>query len=288
VSRIAYVNGRYVPHAEASVHVEDRGYQFADGVYEVAFVAAGSVVDEARHLERLARSMVEIQLAPPMAMGALRAVLCQTIARNGLVDGIVYVQVNRGVAPRAHAFPRHSVRPSIVVTVKRMPRPTSADDWPGVGIVTVPDLRWKRVDVKTVGLLANCLAKQQAAAAGAYEAWLVDDAGRVTEGSSTNAWIVDGEGRAVTRPLGHDILPGITREAVLRLALGAGVPVVERAFTVAEAKGAREAFLTSTTSFVRPVVRIDDATVGNGEPGSVTRALLGLYLGHVAAQGQAA
>lgn len=288
MSRIAYVNGRYVPHADASVHVEDRGHQFADGVYEVAFVAGGRLVDGAAHLERLARSLAEVRIAPPMAMGALDAVLRETIARNRLVDGIVYVQVNRGVAPRAHAFPKGSVRPSVVVTVKRMPRPANADAWAGVGVVTVPDLRWKRVDIKTVGLLANCLAKQQAAEAGAYEAWLVDDAGRITEGSSTNAWIVDGEGRAVTRPLGPDILPGITRAAVLRLARSSGMPVVERAFTVAEAKGAREAFLTSTTSFVRPVVSIDGTTVGNGEAGSVTRALLGLYLDYIGGEGLAA
>jgi D-alanine transaminase len=288
MTRIAYVNGRYVPQSAAAVHVEDRGLQFADGVYEVMFVAGGRLVDARPHLERLARSLTEIRIVPPMSDRALSAVLRETVARNRLDDGIVYLQIDRGVAPRNHAFPKEAVRPSVVVTVKRMPRPGSAEEWPGVAVVTRPDIRWKRVDIKTVGLLANCLAKQQASEAGAYEAWLVDGDGYVTEGSSTNAWIVDGDGRAVTHPLGPDILPGITRAAVLRLARTSGVAVVERPFTVAEAKGAREAFLTSTTSFVRPVVRIDDTIVGNGEPGSVTRTLLGGYLAHMIGEGLAA
>jgi len=288
VSRIAFVNGRYVPQAKAQVHVEDRGYQFADGVYEVAFVLGGRMVDEPGHLARLSRSLEALAMAMPMTEAALGAVLRETIARNRLVDGIVYVQINRGVAPRAHAFPKGPLRPSIVVTVKLMPVPRDADTWAGVAVVTLPDLRWKRVDVKTVGLLANCMAKQAAAEARAYEAWMVDDQGLVTEGASTNAWIVDGEGRTVTRPLGPDILPGITRDVVLRLARAHGVPVIERAFTVVEAKAAREAFLTSTTSFVRPVISIDGQTIGNGATGSVTRKLLGLYLDHARGAGLAA
>lgn len=288
MTRIAYVNGRYVPQGTASVHIEDRGHQFADGVYEVAFVLGGRMVDEAAHMARLRRSLEALAIAMPMSEAALGAIARETIARNGLADGIVYIQINRGVAPRAHAYPKGPVRPSVVVTVKPMPAPKDAESWSGVPVVTVSDIRWKRVDVKTVGLLANCMAKQQAAEAGAYEAWMVDDKGFVTEGSSTNAWIVDREGRAVTRPLGHDILPGITRAAVLRLARAHGVPVVERSFSVAEAKSAREAFLTSTTSFVRPVVRIDDAIVGNGAPGTVTRDLLALYLDYARGEGLAA
>ncbi len=288
MTRIAYVNGRYVPHGEARVHVEDRGYQFADGVYEVMFVAGGRMVDEGPHLARLARSLAEIEMAMPMSGAALGRVARETIARNRLRDGTVYVQVNRGVASRAHAFPTSAVRPSLVVTVKRMPVPADAESWAGVGVITVPDIRWKRVDVKTVGLLANCIAKSRAAEAGAYEAWLVDDEGLVTEGSSTNAWIVDGEGRAVTRPLGPDILPGITRASVIGLARRHGVPVVERPFAVAEAKAAREAFLTSSTSSVRGIVRIDDAVIGNGAVGTVTRTLLGLYLDYMRGEGLAA
>ena len=282
MSRIAYVNGRYVPQAAAHVHVEDRGLQFADGVYEVTFVLGGRMVDEDPHMARLKRSLETLAMAMPMSEAALGAVLRETIARNRLVDGIVYVQINRGVAPRAHAYPKGPLRPSVVVTVKPMAAPATVDGWAGVPVVTVPDLRWKRVDVKTVGLLANCMAKQTAAEAGAYEAWMVDDGGCVTEGSSTTAWIVDRDGRAVTRPLGHDILPGITRATVLALARRHGVSVEERPFTVAEARGAREAFLTSTTG------RTNDAVIGNGAVGSVTRTLLGLYLDHARGAGLAA
>jgi D-alanine transaminase len=285
MSRIAYVNGRYVPQAAAALNVEDRGTQFADGVYEVMFVAGGRMVDEGPHLDRLDRSLAEIAMAPPMSRGALRAVLAETVRRNRLEEGIVYLQIDRGVAPRAHAFPSASLRPSVVATVRRLAMPSEPA---GVAVVTLPDLRWKRVDVKTVGLLANCMAKTEAAKAGAFEAWLVDERGYVTEGSSTNAWIVDREGVAVTRPLGPDILPGITRASVLRLARAHGVPVAERAFTVAEARAAREAFLTGTTAFVKPVVRIDEAVVGNGEPGSVTRTLFDLYRAYAAGAGRAA
>jgi len=287
MSRIAYVNGRYAPHGQAEVHVEDRGYQFADGVYEVIYAIGGRMIDEGAHIERLERSLREVEMAMPMSAGALSAVMRETIARNRLEDGIVYLQVNRGVAPRGHAFPREGVKPTVVVTVKRMPLPATSEDAPGVAVITVPDIRWRRVDVKTVGLLANCIAKQRATEKGAYEAWLVDDDGLVTEGSSTNAWIVDAEGRAVTRPLGNDILPGITRATVMKLARRHDVPVVERPFSVAEAKTAREAFLTSTTSFVRPITRIDDVIVGNGHPGSVTRRLLGLYLDYARGEGTA-
>jgi D-alanine transaminase len=287
MSRIAYVNGRYAPHGQAEVHIEDRGYQFADGVYEVIYVLGGRMIDEPAHLERLARSLAEVEMAMPMSPGALSAVMRETIARNRLDDGIVYLQVNRGVAPRSHAFPTAQLKPTVVVTVKRMPLPATSDDAPGVAVITVPDIRWRRVDVKTVGLLANCIAKQRATEKGAYEAWLVDDDGLVTEGSSTNAWIVDGEGRAVTRPLGPDILPGITRATVMKLAKRHDVPLVERPFSVAEAKTAREAFLTSTTSFVRPITKIDEVIVGNGHPGSVTRRLLGLYLEYARGEGTA-
>ncbi|MSP81633.1 MAG: D-amino-acid transaminase [Alphaproteobacteria bacterium] len=288
MSRIAYVNGRYVPQAAAALNVEDRGTQFADGVYEVMAVVGGRLIDEVPHLDRLRRSLAEIEMRPSMAAGALRAILRETIARNRLVDGIVYLQINRGVAPRAHAFPAQDLAPSTVITVKHMGLPRDPDTVAGVAVITQPDIRWKRVDVKTVGLLANCMAKSRATEAGAYEAWLVDGDGDVTEGSSTNAWIVDRDGSVVTRPLGNDILPGITRASVLALARGHGFTVVERPFTVAEAKSAREAFLTGTTAFVKPIVRIDDAVIGNGHPGLATRALLGHYLDYVAGQGAAA
>lgn len=289
MSRTAYVNGRYVPHDRARVHIEDRGYQFADGVYEVIAVVGGRMVDAAGHFTRLERSLGEIEVPMPMSRAALRVVLDETIRRNRVRDGIVYLQITRGTARRNHAFPPADRRPALVVTARGMTFPTDAETTPGVKVVTVPDIRWGRCDIKTVGLLPNVLAKQRAAEAGAYEAWLVDAAsGAVTEASSSNAWIIDAEGRVVTRPKSNAILGGITRESVLRLARDAGIAVEERAFTLDEALAAREAFITSTTSFVKPVVRIDETVIGNGEPGATTRRLLALYLAHVRDPGEAA
>ncbi len=289
MSRIAYVNGRYVPHGRARVHIEDRGYQFADAVYEVIAVVGGRMIDAAGHFERLERSLGEIAVPMPMSRAALRVVLDETIRRNRVRDGIVYLQVTRGTARRNHAFPAPETPPALVVTARRMAFSTDAETTPGVKVVTVPDIRWGRCDIKTVGLLPNVLAKQRAAEAGAYEAWLVDEAsGAVTEASSSNAWIVDAEGRVVTRPKSNAILGGITRETVLRLAREAGIAVEERVFTRDEALAAREAFITSTTSFVKPVVQIDDRVIGNGEPGATTRRLLALYLDYVRNPGEAA
>ena len=281
MSRIAYVNGRYLPHREACVHIEDRGYQFADGVYEVVYVSRGRLVDEARHLERLERSLGELAIAMPMARGPLSVVMRQVIAKNRVRDGIVYLQVTRGVAPRDHAFP-DKVRPALVVTARRMAGPSAGAMEEGVRVITVPDQRWPRCDIKSISLLPNVLAKQAAHEAGAFEAWQVDAEGQVTEGGSTNAWIIDAEGRLRTRQLGRAILPGITRAAVMDLLAEAGVEALEAPFSVDEAKAAREAFLTSTTSFVLPVVRIDEAVVGDGKPGPLSRRLGALYARHMA------
>lgn len=287
MSRIAYVNGRYLPHAKAVVHVEDRGYQFADGVYEVVAVRGGRLVDEARHLVRLERSLGELEIAMPMSRPALSAVMRETMRRNLVDDGIVYLQVTRGVARRDHAFPA-AARPAVVMTARRVAAQAPALTEDGVKVITVADIRWARCDIKSVALLPNCLAKEQARRAGAFEAWQVDGQGLVTEGSSTNAWIVDRDGNVVTRQIDSSILSGITRMALMELAAGEGLTVLERAFTVAEAKAAREAFLTSTTSFVLPVVQIDDAIVANGKPGSFYRKLRELYEGHMAAPGSRA
>lgn len=283
MSRIAYVNGRYVRHGSAQVHVEDRGYQFADGVYEVLAVAAGRLVDLDPHLERLDRSLRELAIGWPVSRTALVRIMAEVVRRNRVADGIVYLQVTRGVARRDHAFPVRAM-PSLVVTARRAapPRPGQAEQ--GVRVVTQPDIRWGRCDIKSVALLPNVLAKQAARAAGAFETWMVDSAGYVTEGSSTNAWIVDAQGRLVTRHLENAILSGVTRRVLLELAAREGHSVVERAFTPAEAKAAPEAFLTSTTSFVLPVVQIDDTPVGNGTPGPVTRRLRALYEANVAGQ----
>jgi D-alanine transaminase len=276
MSRIAYVNGRYVPHGEAAVHIEDRGYQFADGVYEVTAVVNGKLVDNEGHMVRLERSLGELQIDMPMSRAALEVVLNETVRRNGVRFGMVYMQITRGVAKRNHPFPEN-VRPALVVTSKRAPLLLDPDAVPGGRAVTMPDIRWGRCDIKTVALLPNVLAKQKALDAGAYEAWMVDQDGFVTEGTSTNAWILDRDGRLITRPLSNNILGGITRQTMLRLARENDIEVIERPFSVEEAKAAREAFITSTTNFLKPITQIDDAVIGNGEPGETSRRMLGLY-----------
>ena len=274
MSRIAYVNGRYQPHRDAMVHIEDRGYQFADGVYEVCEVRGARLVDERRHMERLKRSLKELQIALPMPLDALSVVLHETVRRNRVGEGLVYLQVTRGVSPRDHAFPPPGTRPSLVVTARAVPRSRAertAQD--GIGVITLPDTRWARVDIKSVSLLPNVLAKQAARERGAREAWFVDADGNITEGSSSNAWIVTTDGKLVTRQAGHDILRGITRTVLLDVLGAKGLALEERPFTVAEAYAAREAFITSATQIVQPVVKIDERPVANGQPGPLSLAL---------------
>jgi D-alanine transaminase len=284
MSRIAYVNGRYVPHAEAVVQVEDRGYQFADGVYEVVLVHRGLLVDEVPHLDRLDRSLSELRITSPMRRGPLRQVMREMVRRNRLDDGIVYIQATRGVARRDHAFPKNT-RPALVMTARRMTMPDRDKVEQGVAVLTIPDIRWARCDIKSVALLPNVLGKQQAREAGAHEAWQVTEDGFVTEGTSTNAWIVTSNGDLVTRHIGDQILSGITRATLIKLAEAAGVTLVERSFTVAEALSAREAFITSATSFVTPVTRIDETVIGNGRAGSVSMRMLDAYLDYAAGIG---
>jgi len=272
--RIAYVNGRYVPHRQACVHVEDRGYQFADGVYEVCEVTRGLIIDQTRHLDRLDRSLRELRIAWPLSRSALTVIMREVIRRNHVRNGLVYLQVTRGVAPRDHVFPGPGTRPALVVTARKtdleaLARRAEA----GIKVITVPENRWERVDIKSVGLLPNALAKQKAKEAGAQEAWFVDPDGTVKEGASTNAWIVTADGTLVTRQAEFGILRGITRTTVIDVAARLGVRVEERCFTVDEAKAAREAFITSATTVVMPVVSIDGHTVANGHPGSVALAL---------------
>ena len=286
MSRIAYVNGRYVPHAHAAVHIEDRGYQFADGVYEVTAVYGGRFIDEERHLDRLQRSLAELRIAPPMSRRALKVVMRQMVRRNRVVNGLVYMQVTRGVAPRDHPFPTGSTNALVLMARHTPPFDAAAED--GVDVITLADIRWKRCDIKSVALLANVLGKQEARDAGAYEAWLVDEAGYITEGTSTNAWIVTDSGELLTRHADQAILNGITRQALLDAAAGEGIVFIERAFTVAESYAAREAFLTSSTSFVKPVARIDGHALGNGKRGSLTRTIATYYAEHLDAQGSAA
>jgi D-alanine transaminase len=274
MSRIAYVNGRYLPFAQAMVHVEDRGYQFSDGVYEVCEVSGGRLVDEPMHMRRLQRSLGELKIGLPMSLAALRVVLRETVRRNRVRDGIVYLQVNRGVARRDHAFPPAGTSPSVVVTARSMStaaaEKTAAE---GIAVITVPENRWDRVDIKSVSLLPNVLAKQAAKEQGAKEAWFVGRDGYVTEGSSSNAWIVSREGKVITRPAEHGILRGVTRTVLLRVLKAQGLELDERPFTPEEAYTAREAFVTSASQSVMPVVRIDGRPVGNGAPGLVATAL---------------
>ncbi len=279
--RYAYVNGRYVPHRSAAVHIEDRGYQFADGIYEVVTVFGGRLIDEGPHLDRMERSLGELRIALPMSRRALRLILRELIHRNGLREGIIYMQVTRGVAPRDHKFPART-RPAVTMATYRIDISGQSKFSDGVKVITVPDERWTRRDIKTVSLLPNCLARQAAVEAGAYEAWLVERDGLVTEGAATNAWIVSADGRLVTRQLDQDILHGVTRRTVLAIAGDEGVAFDERPFSVDEAKSAREAFLTSASSFVTPIVLIDDTAIGDGKPGPLTRKLLACYLDYIA------
>jgi len=281
MSRIAYVNGRYLPRSDAKVAVEDRGYQFADGVYEVCEVRGGHLVDERRHMARLDRSLGELYITRPMSPAALGVVLRETIRRNRVRDGIVYVQVTRGVARRDFLFPAAGTKPSLVVTARNHDlerlEQVATD---GIAVVTVPDIRWRRVDIKSVALLPNVLAKQAAREQGAREAWLVDAEGRVTEGASSNAWIVSRDGKLITHPLGHQVLSGITRSVVIDMIKAQGLAFEERRFTVEEAYAAREAFVTSASQIVLPVVSIDGRFVGNGAPGLIAAALRRDYHRH--------
>jgi D-alanine transaminase len=274
LARIAYVNGLYMPRDDAMVHVEDRGYQFSDGVYEVCEVRDGRIIDERRHMARLQRSLDELRIPVPMSPAALGVVLRETVRRNRVHDGIVYLQVTRGVARRDHGFPPAGTRPSVVVTARNLDSAANEKAAAeGVAVITVPDNRWERVDIKSVSLLPNVLAKQAAREQGAREAWFVDRDGKVTEGSNSNAWIVTMDGTVVTRPADKGILRGITRSVLLEVIKAHGLAFEERAFTVEEAYRAREAFLTSASQIVLPVVRIDARPVGNGAPGSIATAL---------------
>lgn len=280
MSRIAYVNGRYCRHGDATVSIDDRGLQFGDGVYEVIAVVDGRLVDTTPHMARLKRSLAALDLAMPMSERALESILFEVARRNGVHEGIVYLQIDRGVAPRDHAFPVASAA-SLIVTARRAKPASGAALEEGVDVITAPDIRWRRRDIKSIALLPNVLAKQKASAAAAFETWQIDDDGFVTEGAQSNAWIVTGDGTLVTRPASDDILNGITRVRLLAIARRDGLAVDLRPFTIEEAQSAREAFLTSTSSFVVPVNRIDGKAVANGRPGSITESLRAAYIASI-------
>lgn len=270
--RIAYVNGAYVRHSEAAVHVEDRGYQFADGVYEVCEVRHGFIVDLGRHLDRLDRSLRELRIGWPMSRAAMTQVIREVLRRNRVRNGLFYLQVTRGVARRDHVFPAGDTPPSIVVTAKRTDAAAiSRKNAEGISAITVPENRWDRVDIKTIGLLPNVLARQKAKEEGAQEAIFVDAQGMVKEGAATNVWIVDRDGTLRTRPAEHGILRGITRTTLMDVARSLGLKVDERAFSVKEMLAAREVFITAATSICFSVVAIDGKVIGNGHPGSIAQ-----------------
>jgi D-alanine transaminase len=279
MGRIAYVNGRFVPHGEAVVHIEDRGYQFGDAIYEVWALFDGKLSDAEGHFARLERSLGELSIEMPMTRAALTLVLKETVRRNRVRDGLLYLQVSRGVARRDHAYPDPPVRPAVVMTVSATDRAAAeARAAKGVSVVTTPEIRWGRCDIKTVNLIPNALAKQKARAAGAAEAWFVDELGFVTEGASSSAWIVDGEGRLRTRDTNANILRGVTRNSLLEVIRRDGLEVDERPFTPAEALAAKEAFITGAGTLVLPVIAVDGKPVGEGRPGPVAARLRRLYI----------
>ncbi len=276
--RVSFVNGRFVRHREAGVHVEDRGYQFADAVYEVIAVAKGRMVDEELHLERLERSLREIRMEMPFTAGIFRLKVAELLRLNRIVNGSLYLQVSRGVSPRDHRIPP-AIRPSVVMTIRPMTPPSQEMFGGVVSVITVRDIRWRRPDIKSVALLPNVLAKDDAVRNDVFEAWQVDN-GVVTEGTSTNAWIVS-NGALITHPPADAILNGVTRLALVKLAENEGTPIEERPFSVGEVMAADEAFLTSTSSFLLPVVEIDGKKIGKGTPGPVSRRMMELYNNHV-------
>jgi D-alanine transaminase len=276
MSRTVYVNGDYLPEAEAKISVFDRGFLFADGVYEVTSVIDGRLVDFAGHMLRLRRSLAELDMPSPATDAEIEAIHRELVARNGVEEGLVYLQITRGAADRDFAFPAEPV-PSLVLFTQSKPVVETASARDGIRVIVVPDIRWGRRDIKTVQLLAPSLCKMMAKKAGCDDAWMVED-GVITEGTSNNAWIVTRDGVLVTRDLSNAILHGITRAAVIAYAREAQMQVEERAFTVEEAQGAAEAFVTSASSFVTPVVEIDGAALGDGRPGPVARRLREIYL----------
>lgn len=287
IGRIAYVNGRYLPHGIAAVHIEDRGLQFADAIYEVVGVAAGSFLDEEEHFTRMERSVGEIGMPMPASRGALKVISREMARRNRLRDGLLYFQVTRGAVRRDHAAPDKPPRPTLIVTARSLdPNTIERRRETGVRVITQQDERWARCDIKSTALLPNILAKTAARKAGAFEAWLVDADGFVTEGSSTSAWIVTQDGRVITRNLTNAILPGVTRAIILKAAAEGQILVEERKFMLDEAFAAREAFITAATLGATAVVAIDGRQIGDGKPGALTRRIEELYRHAAAARGK--
>ncbi len=276
--RIAYVNGAYTQHAQAAVHIDDRGYQFADGVYEVACLINGQLIDFDEHLDRLDRSLDELQIPNPVDRPTLKHICGEVIRLNRLQSGLIYIQMTRGVAPRFHAFPKHA-EPSIVITAKYINhREVMAKVDKGIAAITLPDTRWARPDIKSISLLPNVLGKQKAVEAGAYEAILYNTEGFVTETNSTNVWIVDQSGVLKTPPTSRPILPGVTRQRLIDLLKDKGIVVQEVDISLDDLRQAREIIFTASVSSVMPVVLLDQVPVGTGKPGEMVQFIKNMYL----------
>ena len=284
MTQLTYLNGEFVPHEEAFVHVEDRGFVFADGIYDFFLVHRGCLVNGEAHLDRIEYSLGELEITPPMTRDALRDVLKETAARNGVTEGHLYIQITRGAAPRSHPFPKPPVAPTVVITVRPAPYPTLEQTRAPWTVITAPDLRWKRCDIKSLALLPNILTREMAVRAGADEAWMFDADGFVTEGASSNVWIVTDAGEVITRQLDSAILGGVTRRMLQAVFDEAGATLVQRPFTLNEAKAAREAFMTNTPFLVKPVTRIDETVIADGTPGPVTLKLIDAYRAFVESQ----
>ncbi len=278
---IAYVNGSYHRLAEASINIQDRGFQFGDGIYEVLYVDRGHVIDSALHMARLSRSLAEIKLPSPVAAAALPFIIREVIRRNRVTTGLVYIQVTRGTARRDHPFPIPAPRPSLIVTAAPKPAPPSDIALWAAAAITLPDERWARCDIKSINLLPNVLARQAARQAGAYEAILYDTAGEVTEGAASTVWAVTEDSILRTRALDRHILPGCTRAALIETLQAHGIGFAESPIPVSSLRRAKEVFLTGATSFVKPVVTLDGKPVGTGTPGPVATALFSLYIQHM-------
>ena len=278
MSRFVYVNGCYQHYANAFIHAEDRGFQFGDAVYEVCEIRHGMIIDESRHMARLARSLTELSIPEPMSVGAWHRVMRETIRRNKVTDGALYLQVSRGAGPRDFLFSGVKTQPTVVCVARAVsPASQIKAAKQGIAVITQPDIRWGRCDIKTVMLLPASLAKEKARESGAQEAWFTDHEGNVTEGGSSNAWIITHARQLITRPTDRSILRGVTRTTLTDIIAREGLTLVERAFSVAEAKAANEAFITSATNLVMPVVRIDETTIGDGKPGPTTRRLREIF-----------
>ena len=274
MSRIAYVNGSYVPYGHASISMDDRAHYFGDAVYEVIYFKDNKLIDVQPHFDRLLQSLEKVRIPAVRSQKSLELILKELIRRNTVKRGIVYFQMSRGTSPRDHIFPRQE-KPSLIALVKPMPL---KDVTKGVKVITAPDTRWKRCDIKCTMLMPSVLARQQALEQGGYEAWMVNEKGYITDGAATNAYIVTKEGEVWTHPAGTEILSGVIRKGLLELAPAMGITIKEKPFTLKDIEQAAEAFLSSTTQTVVPVVQINDHTIGNGKPGSVTMKLRNAYI----------